>query len=78
MRNALGLTEDDDGEEGGGVNGSLARLWGEKLKLQERIYSRAELDSLWALLQQEEYTFLRYPTHTHKLSHTHTHTSRTF
>ncbi|XP_029698611.1 divergent protein kinase domain 1C isoform X1 [Takifugu rubripes] len=59
VRSALGLTEGDDDEEGGGVNGSLARLWGNKLKLHERTYSRAELDSLWALLQQEEYTFLR-------------------
>lgn len=61
MRNALGLTGDDGEHDGGGVNSSLVSLWGKKLKLQEKIYSRAELDSLWALLQQEEYTFLRYP-----------------
>uniref|UniRef100_H3CJU2 Divergent protein kinase domain 1C n=1 Tax=Tetraodon nigroviridis TaxID=99883 RepID=H3CJU2_TETNG len=59
VRNALGLTEDDEEHEGGGVNSSLVRLWGKKLKLQEKVYSRAELDSLWALLQQEEYTFFR-------------------
>uniref|UniRef100_A0A3Q4MY01 Divergent protein kinase domain 1C n=1 Tax=Neolamprologus brichardi TaxID=32507 RepID=A0A3Q4MY01_NEOBR len=51
VRNSLG---------GGGVNNSsLARLLGKKLKNREMSYSRAELASLWALLQQEEYTFLR-------------------
>lgn len=73
MRSALGLTEDGEEQDGGGVNGSLVRLWGDKLKLQEKVYSRAELDSLWALLQQEEYTFLRYPP-THTPTHTHTQT----
>lgn len=58
VRNSLGLAEDED-DEAGGVNRSLARVWGKKLKLREKSYSRAELASLWALLQQEEYTFLR-------------------
>lgn len=58
VRNSLGLAEYEDDEEGG-VNRSLARVWGKKLKLREKSYSRAELASLWALLQQEEYTFLR-------------------
>uniref|UniRef100_A0A3Q4HWW2 Divergent protein kinase domain 1C n=1 Tax=Neolamprologus brichardi TaxID=32507 RepID=A0A3Q4HWW2_NEOBR len=49
-----------DESKGGGVNNSsLARLLGKKLKNREMSYSRAELASLWALLQQEEYTFLR-------------------
>lgn len=60
MRNSLGLPEEDEDEEGGGSNGSLARLWGKKLKHREKSYSRAELASLWSLLQQEEYTFLRW------------------
>lgn len=59
VRNSLGLAEEDEDEEGGGSNGSLAKLWGKKLKNRERSYSRAELASLWSLLQQEEYTFLR-------------------
>ncbi|XP_012713114.2 divergent protein kinase domain 1C isoform X2 [Fundulus heteroclitus] len=72
VRNSLGLSEDGEDEEdggggrgggggggGGGSNGSLPRLWGQKLKIRERSYSRAELGSLWSLLQQEEYTFLR-------------------
>ncbi|XP_056155751.1 divergent protein kinase domain 1C isoform X2 [Lampris incognitus] len=69
VRNSLGLAEDDEqeeegGEEGGGAvgggrNNSLTRLWGERLKKRERPYSRAELLSLWSLLQQEEYIFLR-------------------
>lgn len=59
MRNSLGLAEDEEEEEEGGANSSLARLWGKKLKSRERSYSRAELASLWSLLQQEEYTFLR-------------------
>lgn len=37
----------------------MAKLWGKKLKMRDTSYSRAELDSLWSLLQQEEYTFLR-------------------
>lgn len=52
----------EDGEEEGagrGVNSSLARLWGKTLKKRGRSYTRAELASLWSLLQQEEYTFLR-------------------
>uniref|UniRef100_A0A3P9P007 Divergent protein kinase domain 1C n=1 Tax=Poecilia reticulata TaxID=8081 RepID=A0A3P9P007_POERE len=53
VRNSLGLAEE---EEEGGRNGSL---WGQNLKLREKSYSRADLGSLWALLQQEEYTFLR-------------------
>ncbi|XP_069033629.1 divergent protein kinase domain 1C [Embiotoca jacksoni] len=64
VRNSLGLAEEDEDEEGGGGgggegNGSLARLWGMKLKSRDKSYSRAELASLWSLLQQEEYTFLR-------------------
>ncbi|KAM9332680.1 divergent protein kinase domain 1C [Pholidichthys leucotaenia] len=62
VRNSLGLAEDDEEEEGGrgaASNGSLTRLWGQKLKTREQSYSRAELASLWSLLQQEEYTFLR-------------------
>lgn len=55
MRNSLGLREED--EDGGGSNGSVARLWGKKNR--GRSYSRAELASLWSLLQQEEYAFLR-------------------
>lgn len=55
----MGLSEDAEDEEGGGTNGSLAKLWGKKLKISEKSYSRVELASLWSLLQQEEYTFLR-------------------
>ncbi len=51
IKNSLGLET--------GTNLTLPRLWGQKLKENERTYSRAELASLWALLQQEEYTFLR-------------------
>ncbi|XP_032407896.1 divergent protein kinase domain 1C [Xiphophorus hellerii] len=59
VRNSLGLAEEEEEEEeeGGGRNGSS--LWRQKLKLREKSYSRADLGSLWALLQQEEYTFLR-------------------
>ncbi|XP_056290746.1 divergent protein kinase domain 1C isoform X1 [Pseudoliparis swirei] len=62
VRNSLGLAdeeEDEGGGGGGGSNVSLARLWGKKLKSREKSYSRADLASLWSLLQQEEYTFLR-------------------
>ncbi|KAK5897690.1 hypothetical protein CgunFtcFv8_015172 [Champsocephalus gunnari] len=70
VRNSLGLTEeeeDEDGDGGGGGEGrgrgggkrNISRLWGEELRKRGRGYSRAELSSLWALLQQEEYTFLR-------------------
>lgn len=67
VRNSLGLAEDVGEEEeegegnaaGGRANSSLARLWGKTLKKRGRSYSRAELASLWSLLQQEEYTFLR-------------------
>lgn len=57
----MGLAEGDEDEDegGGGGNNSLARLWEKKLKSRDRSYSRAELASLWSLLQQEEYTFLR-------------------
>lgn len=51
IKNSLGLET--------GNNLTLPRLWGQRLKESERMYSRAELASLWALLQQEEYTFLR-------------------
>uniref|UniRef100_A0A3P8RXD4 Divergent protein kinase domain 1C n=1 Tax=Amphiprion percula TaxID=161767 RepID=A0A3P8RXD4_AMPPE len=40
------------------VRNSLG-LWGKKLKSRDKSYSRAELASLWSLLQQEEFTFLR-------------------
>uniref|UniRef100_A0A1A8I1Z5 Family with sequence similarity 69, member C n=2 Tax=Nothobranchius kuhntae TaxID=321403 RepID=A0A1A8I1Z5_NOTKU len=59
VRNSLGLSEDAEDEEGGANNGSLSKLWGKKLKIREKSYSRAELASLWSLLQQEEYTFFR-------------------
>ncbi|KAM8823313.1 divergent protein kinase domain 1C isoform 3-T4 [Spinachia spinachia] len=60
LRNSLGLAEDEGEDEGGeGGNSSLARLWQKKLKSRDRSYSQAELASLWSLLQQEEYTFLR-------------------
>ncbi|XP_051796373.1 divergent protein kinase domain 1C isoform X2 [Acanthochromis polyacanthus] len=66
VRNSLGLAGEDEDEDGGGGgggggggNGSLARLWGKKLKSRDKSISRAELASLWSLLQQEEYTFLR-------------------
>lgn len=68
VRNSLGLAEDmeeEEEEEGGGnagggrANSTLARLWGKTLKKRGRSYTRAELASLWSLLQQEEYTFLR-------------------
>ncbi|XP_051542650.1 divergent protein kinase domain 1C isoform X2 [Myxocyprinus asiaticus] len=51
IKNSLGLET--------GTNLTLPRLWGQRLKEKEWTYSRAELASLWALLQQEEYTFLR-------------------
>lgn len=61
VRNSLGLAEENEDEGGGGgANSSLASLWGKKLKNKDKGYSRAELSSLWSLLQQEEYTFLRY------------------
>ncbi|XP_068199932.1 divergent protein kinase domain 1C isoform X2 [Antennarius striatus] len=59
VRNSLGLAGEDEDEEGGGANSSLASQWGQRLKSRGRSYSRAELASLWSLLQQEEYTFLR-------------------
>uniref|UniRef100_A0A671MBM2 Divergent protein kinase domain 1C n=1 Tax=Sinocyclocheilus anshuiensis TaxID=1608454 RepID=A0A671MBM2_9TELE len=42
IKNSLGLET--------GTNLTLPRLWGQKLKENERTYSRAELASLWALL----------------------------
>lgn len=57
VRNSLGLTTTL--EENPGNFSSLARLWGAEPKNREKKYSRAELASLWSLLQQEEYTFLR-------------------
>ncbi|KAM4606144.1 divergent protein kinase domain 1C isoform 2-T3 [Polymixia lowei] len=65
VRNSLGLADEEEEEEGGagggagGGNSSLAKLWGQKLKNRDKSYSKAELASLWSLLQQEEYTFLR-------------------
>ncbi|XP_061522159.1 divergent protein kinase domain 1C [Phycodurus eques] len=50
VRNWLGLAEEV--EEGGA--GSPA-----KLRPSDKIYTRAELTSLWSLLQQDEYAFLR-------------------
>lgn len=54
--------EEEEGEVatgGGRANSSLARLWRKTLNKRGRSYTRAELASLWSLLQQEEYTFLR-------------------
>lgn len=51
IKNLLGLEA--------GSNLTLPRLWGQKLKKRSQSYLRAELASLWSLLQQEEYTFLR-------------------
>lgn len=58
VRSALGLVmeEEDDGEALN--NGSLWTVWDQSPD-RNRTYSRADLSSLWALLQQEEYTFLR-------------------
>ncbi|KAF6729637.1 Protein FAM69C [Oryzias melastigma] len=61
VRNSLGLNDEEEEyeeREGGNIS-TLAKLWGKKLKMRDTSYSRAELDSLWSLLQQEEYTFLR-------------------
>lgn len=71
VRNSLGLTEEDEDEQETvhsdisfnnkstvESNSSVNRLLGQKLD-KDRTYSRADLSSLWALLQQEEYTFLR-------------------
>ncbi|TSK16047.1 Protein FAM69C [Bagarius yarrelli] len=51
IKNLLGLEA--------GSNLTLPRLWGQKLRKKSQFYSRAELASLWALVQQEEYAFLR-------------------
>ncbi|XP_026869090.2 divergent protein kinase domain 1C [Electrophorus electricus] len=51
IKNSLGLEA--------GTNLTLPQFWSESLREREQAYSRAELASLWALLQQEEYTFLR-------------------
>lgn len=66
MRNSLGLADRDEEDRGGGgrggvagSNSSIARLWGNKIKNRGKTYSKAELATLWSLLQQEEYTFLR-------------------
>ncbi|KAG9347708.1 hypothetical protein JZ751_003721 [Albula glossodonta] len=40
-------------------NTSVPRLWSQRLQERGRPYSRAELASLWSLLQQEEYTFFK-------------------
>ncbi|XP_047424772.1 divergent protein kinase domain 1C [Mugil cephalus] len=56
VRNSLGLAE--EGKEVA-YNSSVAGFWGKKLQNRDKSYSRAELASLWSLLQQEEYTFLR-------------------
>ncbi|XP_053715121.1 divergent protein kinase domain 1C isoform X9 [Synchiropus splendidus] len=55
VRNSLGLGAS---LENPGNLSSLAQLWGAEPSNRERMYSRAELASLWSLLQQEEYTFL--------------------
>lgn len=57
VRSSLGLVSDEDDDEVLG-NGSLWSVWDQSPD-RNRTYSRAELSSLWALLQQEEYTFLR-------------------
>uniref|UniRef100_A0A3B1JB75 Divergent protein kinase domain 1C n=1 Tax=Astyanax mexicanus TaxID=7994 RepID=A0A3B1JB75_ASTMX len=51
IKNSLGLEAE--------TNLTLPRFWSQRLKEREQPYTRAELASLWALLQQEEYTFLR-------------------
>ncbi|XP_061821017.1 divergent protein kinase domain 1C isoform X5 [Nerophis lumbriciformis] len=58
VRNWLGLPEEEGNDEGG-VASSLSKLWNGRLRSKDKTYSRAELASLWSLLQQEEYTFLR-------------------
>ncbi|XP_061777446.1 divergent protein kinase domain 1C isoform X1 [Nerophis ophidion] len=58
VRNWLGLPE-EEGHDKGGVASSLSKLWNGRLRSKDKTYSRAELASLWSLLQQEEYTFLR-------------------
>ncbi|XP_010899226.1 divergent protein kinase domain 1C [Esox lucius] len=51
IRNSLGLDV--------ALNASFPPIWAQRLRDRGRPYSRAELTSLWSLLQQEEYTFLR-------------------
>ncbi|XP_077456626.1 divergent protein kinase domain 1C isoform X2 [Stigmatopora argus] len=53
VRRWLGLAEEEEEDEEEGAHGSPASLPARK------IYSRAELTSMWSLLQQEEYAFLR-------------------
>uniref|UniRef100_A0AAV2L802 FAM69 N-terminal domain-containing protein n=1 Tax=Knipowitschia caucasica TaxID=637954 RepID=A0AAV2L802_KNICA len=55
VRSSLGLLE-EDGERL--QNGSVWAEWQQRAD-PNRTYTRAELSSLWALLQQEEYTFFR-------------------
>ncbi|XP_077570756.1 divergent protein kinase domain 1C-like isoform X2 [Stigmatopora nigra] len=53
VRRWLGLAGEGEDDEEEGAHGSPASLPARK------IYSRAELTSMWSLLQQEEYAFLR-------------------
>ncbi|XP_077364423.1 divergent protein kinase domain 1C isoform X2 [Festucalex cinctus] len=53
VRNWLGLAEEED-EDGEGGASFLINLQSS----EKKVYSRAELTSLWSLLQQDEYTFL--------------------
>ncbi|XP_077411160.1 divergent protein kinase domain 1C isoform X2 [Vanacampus margaritifer] len=55
VRNWLGLAEDKDEDEGEDGASFLIKLQSS----DKKVYSRAELTSLWSLLQQDEYTFLR-------------------
>ncbi|KAL4635392.1 hypothetical protein GN956_G14242 [Arapaima gigas] len=40
-------------------NATVPRLWSQELQQRSQPYSRAELASLWTLLQQEEYIFFK-------------------
>ncbi|KAL2085962.1 hypothetical protein ACEWY4_019282 [Coilia grayii] len=51
IKNSLGLETN--------INITLPQLWGQHVRDQGWGYTQAELASLWSLLQQEEYTFLR-------------------
>ncbi|XP_028289827.1 divergent protein kinase domain 1C [Gouania willdenowi] len=55
VRNSLGLAENREDVN----SSSVFSLWENTRRTEGRSYSRAELASLWSLLQQEEYTFFR-------------------